>query len=90
MYINPKIVITNCTEEKEDFFCATCNFCLITNLDFELHKKFNTCEECYHTFVEPDIDSWNNDRKQIDKKKLNEYIYLRKKLSTKKLKLQKS
>ena len=89
MYINPKIIVINDTNEKEDFFCSICKFCLLTAEDHELHKKYGACEECYMTFVEAKANMWNKNKKQIDKKKLSEYIYLRKKMFSKKLKLEK-
>ena len=87
MYISPKITVINNTAEKESFFCAICGYCLITEKDHELHKKHESCEECYYEFVEARVLEWDKDKKQINKNKLKEYIYLRKKLSTKKYKI---
>ena len=86
MYISPKIKIIN-DDEKNYFFCDICGYCLISNLDFKYHKKYGACEECYYTFVESAKETWNKDNKQIDKKKLQEYIYFRNKINTKKIKL---
>jgi hypothetical protein len=89
MYINPKITLIKNNSEKEDFFCSICGYCLISNRDYSLHKKTGGCEECYYTFIESRIESWDKDNKQINKKKLSEYIYLRKKISTKKIDIHK-
>jgi len=87
MYISPKITVIKEIDEPESFFCSICNFCLTTEKDHELHSKYGSCEECYYNFVEAIVLNWNKDKKQINKNKLNEYIYLRKKLSTKKFKI---
>ena len=89
MYIIPKINIVNNENEKESFFCTICNSCLLTDLDHKYHKEYSGCEACYYQFVESIKNSWdkNNSVKQIDKKKLKEYIYLRNKFDNKKVKL---
>ena len=88
MYISPKITVINESKENENFFCNICGFCLITEKDHDLHKKHDSCEECYYNFVEGKLIDDTNLAKQIDKNKLNEYIYLRKKLSMKKFKIE--
>ena len=87
MYIIPKITIIDNCEEKESFFCDICGYCLVTAADHDYHKKTGACEECYYTFVESIKNEWNKDNKQLDKKKLKQYIYLRNKTSSKKIKL---
>jgi hypothetical protein len=87
MYIKPKIVLILNNNEKEDFFCSICKFCLITGKDHEYHKTYKACEECYYTFIESQKELWDKDKKLVDKNKLKEYIYLRKKLTNIKIEL---
>ena len=87
MYITPKINIISDQKDNEDFFCSICGFCLITELDHDYHRKTGACEECYYTFVEAIKDDWDKNNKQIDKKKLKQYIYLRNKRNSNKIKL---
>ena len=87
MYIVPKINVIDNSKEKESFFCSICNFCLITKADYDYHKKTGACEECYYTFVEAIKNDWDKDNKQIDKKKLKQYIYVRNKSNSEQIKL---
>jgi len=87
MYITPKINLIMNGNKKEEFFCKICEYCLITGEDFEKNKKYKCCEECFVTFVEATKDNWDKDNMTIDKKKLQEYIYIKNKLSKKKISL---
>ena len=87
MYISPKIELITKDKEKESFFCDVCSFCLLSKEDFDYHEKYGTCEECYQTFVEAVNTTWQKGKTLINKKKLREYIYLRKKISSKKINL---
>jgi ubiquitin C-terminal hydrolase len=78
MYIKPKVVFIDQAPEAEDcFYCKTCNYALTSFQDFNLHKEYNACHECFMTFVESRKLDWKNGWRP-DKTKLKQYIYLRK------------
>ena len=79
MYINHKLKIIDYVETKSTFFCPICKFPLGSNLDFEKNEKFNCCYECYQTFVQARVKEWEEGWRP-DKTRVEEYIYLRKKI----------
>jgi len=79
MFISPKLQIIDRVNKKSDFFCAFCGFPLVTMDDFKINEKNECCYECYQTYAESRIKEWNEGWRP-DKTRLEEYIYLRKKM----------
>ena len=79
MFINPKLEIIDRVNKKSDFFCALCNFPLVSMDDFKINEKNGCCYECYQTYAESRIKEWD-DGWRPDQTGLEEYIYLRKKM----------
>jgi len=73
MYINSKIRIIDNTKEKESFFCDYCKFSLISFDDFNCHKEWNVCHNCYLQFVESRKKEWKEGWRP-SKKEFKEYI----------------
>ena len=80
MFIKNKIVIVDHSKKKSNFFCKVCNFPLIDYLDFEKNEKYDCCNECFMTYVESRKNEWNNGWRP-SKRKVEEYIYKRKKIA---------
>jgi hypothetical protein len=78
VYIKNDLKFINLTKEKkENFYCGLCNYPLITMLDFERHKVYETCQNCYLTYVEARKKEWKLGWRP-EKSVIKEYIYLRK------------
>jgi hypothetical protein len=78
MYIKDKVVFINKIEHSKDsFYCDLCKHVLTSMDDFNYHKEYNTCNECYLTFVESRKKEWLTGWRP-DKQKIKEYILFRK------------
>ena len=73
MYISSKIKIIDDTKEKEHFFCNHCSFPLKSFEDFNYHKEWNVCHQCYLNFVEGRKSEWKEGWRP-SKKEFKEYI----------------
>ena len=75
MSFKGKIVIIDKTKEKtkENFFCKICSYVLHSKEDFKASKKYNSCHECYLTFIQGQDKYWNENCQPNDQK-LREYL----------------
>ena len=77
MYTSLKINLVDRINEEESFFCDLCGFPLRSHDDFEKHKEWRCCQECYLTHAEARRKDWKEGWRP-DKETLDEYIYKRK------------
>lgn len=79
MYIKPKIVFIDKSNEGSTFFCNICDIVLNNKMDFYYSEKYMCCNECYLKFIECQKEQWHADWKP-DKTIVKEYINIRDKL----------
>jgi protein-arginine kinase activator protein McsA len=78
MFINPKIRVIG-EFKKERFYCAICQYPLLTFEDFERDREYGCCQECYLQFAESRREEWKNGWRP-KKSDVNSYISIRRKL----------
>ena len=86
MFVNPKLKISDLSSSKTNFFCDICKFPLTSMDDFEKDEKYSCCYECYQTYAESRLKEWKEGWRP-DKTQLEEYIYLRKQMYSKIIRL---
>ena len=79
MFINPELKIITKSIKKSNFFCDICSYPLVMRVDFMKHDEYGCCFECYMTFAEARKEEWKKGYRP-DQTKVDEYIYLRKKM----------
>ena len=78
MSISRNLVVIG-SVKKENFYCAVCEFPLVTKKDFDADEVYECCHECYLQFAQARRNEWKNGWRP-NKTDVRSYISIRRKL----------